>query len=135
MGLPSGADADRRSAEVVRFARSLAGTTTSATGLVVACFAEVGIALEDDLLALHRAGEPIVGSELLAADLIFRSGRHDAYHKGDLRYGVSHVGISTGEGTVVHGSAREMIVREDTVDAFIDDENGHYRGTRRLIAR
>lgn len=135
MSLHPETDADRRSAEVVRSARSRTGTTSSATGLVVACFAEVGIALEDDLLALHLAGEPILGSDLFPADLLFRTGQHDAYHQGDRQRGVGHVGIYSGEGTVLHASPSEALVQEDTIDAFFDAENGHYRGTRRLIAR
>jgi len=135
MGLLRETDADQRSADVVRHARSLAGTASTATGLVVACFADVGIALQDDILAMHLAGEAILGSGLFPADLLFRTGRHDAYHQGDRQHGVGHVGIYSGEGTVLHASPSEERVQEDTIDAFFDAENGHYRGTRRLIAR
>lgn len=107
----------------------------SATSLVVWCFARVGIELKDGILALYIEGERMLGSEVLAADLLFRTGRHDAYPPGETRYGIGHVGICTGEGTVVHASPFVGCVHEDTLDAFLDAENGKYRGLRRLIAR
>jgi len=128
-------DADRLGAEVVRLARGMIGIIMSSTGLVVCCFLDAGIALSDDLLALHRAGEPVLGSDLLAADLIFRTGRRDVFHPGDLRYGIGHVGIYTGERTVLHASLTGGCVCEDLIDTFFDTEHGHFRGTRRIIAR
>ncbi len=125
----------RRCDDVVRCARSLIGAAASPTRLVVICFLEAGIALPDGILELHLLGERITGSELLAADLIFRTGLVDAYHPGDHRYGVGHVGICTGERTVVHASPFAGTVREDGIDPFLDDHHGRYRGTRRLIAR
>ena len=106
----------------------------SATTLVVWAFAQVGIVLEDDVLVLHLAGEKIVGSEVLAADLVFRTGRNDRFHPGDLRYGVGLVGISTGEGTVVHASPFVGWAHEDLIDTYLDAAGGKYRGTRRIIA-
>jgi cell wall-associated NlpC family hydrolase len=119
---------------VVAAARRLMGFALSASGLVVACFMDIDIILPDDILALHRAGEKIVGSDLLPADLIFRTGRHDLYHAGDLRYGIGHVGIYTGIRTVVHVSPAAGCVSEDGIDVFIDAENGRFRGVRRIIA-
>ena len=134
MHLPIARD-DARCDDVVRHARGRIGITVSATGLVVCCYLEAGVTLPDDLLELHLLGEKILGSDLLAADLLFRTGRRDIYHPGDLRYGVGHVGIYTGERTVVHASPWEGHVCEDAIDAFFDAENGRYRGVRRLIAR
>ena len=128
-------DVDRLGAEVVRLARDMIGIIMSSTGLVVCCYLKVGITLPDDLLELHRAGEPVIGSDVLAADLIFRTGRRDVFHPGDLRYGIGHVGICTGEKTVLHASLSDGCVREDLNDAFYDAEHGHFRGTRRIIAR
>lgn len=133
MSRPGGHDV--RCDAVVRQARGRIGIALSASGLVVCCYLEAGVELPDDLLALHRLGETIIGSDLLAADLVFRTGRCDAYHPGDQRYGVGHVGIYTGERTVVHASPWEGHVCEDGIDAFLDTERGRYRGVRRLIAR
>lgn len=107
----------------------------SATSLVVWCFALVGIELKDDILALFAAGDRILGSDIRGADLFFRSGRHDKFPPGETRYGLGHVGIYTGEGTVVHASPFVGCVHEDLSDDFFDLDNGHYRGVCRLIAR
>lgn len=104
----------------------------SATSLIVWCFDFVGITLQDDLLILHRSGERIVGSGLLGADLVFRTGRKDLFHGDDRRYGVGHVGIFTGEGTVVHASPFVGCVHEDLIDDFIDVDRGHFRGVCRI---
>ena len=128
-------DAAGRCAEAVRVARELCGAEMSATGLIVRCYAEAGVALPDDLLELHLAGEKILGSDLLPADLIFRTGRQDLYHGGDRRYGVGHVGLYTGDRTVVHASPAKGHVAEDPIDPFFDDEYGRFRGVRRIIVR
>lgn len=128
-------DAAGRCAEAVRVARRLRGTVETATGLIVRCFAEAGIALPDDLLALHLLGETVLGSDLLPADVIFRTGRQNLYHGEDKRYGVGHLGLYTGERTVVHASPAKGCVVEDPIDPFFDDEYGHFRGVRRLIVR
>lgn len=131
----NGVDADRVAADIIRLARRMIGIVMSPTGFVVCCFLETGIILPDELLALHREGESVLGSDLLTADLIFRTGRHDAFHPGDRRYGVGHVGIYSGERTVLHASLSEGCVCEDLIDVFFDAENGHFRGTRRIVAR
>jgi len=135
MSLRQKAEADRLGAEVVRFARSMVGLSMSPTGLVVLCFAELGVSLADDLLALHRAGDQILGSDLLPADLIFRTGPHDVFHPGERRYGIGHVGIYTGDKTVIHASFWSGRVDETDIDEFFDAAYGHFRGTRRIIAR
>lgn len=124
----------RRCDDVIRCARGMIGEPASPTGLVVLCFREVGVALPEGILELHLLGERIMGSDLRKADLIFRTGLVDVYHPGDLRYGVGHVGIYTGERTVVHASPFVGSVREDGIDPFFDDHRGRYRGVRRLIA-
>lgn len=127
--------ADAMAFEVIGAARHAIGGTEASTTLVVRCFKAVGIALDDDILVLHLAGEKIVGSELLAADLVFRTGRRDAYHDDDRRLGVGHVGIFTGDGTVVHASPWLGRVAEEGIGPFIDEERGKFRGVRRIIAR
>ena len=107
----------------------------SAASLVVWCFAKLGIELEDDILALYACGERIVGSDLQSGDLLFRTGRRDRFPAGETRRGVGHVGLYTGEGTVVHASPFAGWVHEDLIEDFYDLWNGHYRGTRRLTAR
>lgn len=130
-------DPDALASRVVETARSVIGQLRDCGALVVEAFAAVGITLEGDLLILHLAGEKIVGSELLAADLVFRTGRKDRYHPDDMRYGVGHVGIVTTDGgpRVVHARPPVGLVQEDSLNEFLDRDGGRYRGVRRIIAR
>lgn len=104
----------------------------SAESLVAWAFAHAGIALDDDLLALFMSGEAVVGSDLWCGDLIFRTGRKSRIPPDRERYPIGHVGICTGEGTVVHASPRVGCVHEDLLDAFLDEEHGKFRGVRRI---
>ena len=130
-------EADAIASQVVEAARAIIGQLRDSGALVVEAFAAVGITLDGDLLVLHLAGEKIIGSELLAADLIFRTGRKDRYHPEDTRYGVGHVGIVTANGgaRVVHARPPVGLVQEDSLNEFLDRDGGHYRGIRRIIAR
>lgn len=103
----------------------------SATSYVVWCFAQFEVILEDDLLCLHQAGARIIGSDLDAADLVFRSGRRDRHARGQ-SLGIGHVGIYTGEGTVLHASPYLGCLTEDRIADFLNIEDGHFRGVRRI---
>lgn len=127
---------DALASKVVDAARAALGRFRGAGALVVQAFAAVGIGLEDDLLILHLTGEKIVGSELIAADLIFRTGRLNRFHDEDPR-GIGHVGIvTTDDGLrVVHVRPSVGLVQEDAIAEFLDQDGGHFRGVRRIIAR
>lgn len=108
----------------------------TATGFIVWLFAGIGIPLQDDLLALHLTGEVIVGSDLEPADLVFRTGRVNAFHAHAPMHGVGHVGLYTGYGVVIHVSPRSSgRIVPSSMDWFLDMDGGHFRGVRRLIAR
>lgn len=107
----------------------------SATSFIVWLYADVGVKLEDDLLVLHRSGRPVLGSDLEAADLVFRSGRHDRYHPGDPSHGIGHVGVHVGGGVIIHASAHHGRVAPSEIDWFLNMENGKFRGVRRILAR
>jgi cell wall-associated NlpC family hydrolase len=107
----------------------------SATSLVVWLYGQIGVPLIDDLLALHQAGEHIIGSEVLCGDLVFRTGRTDRYHPKDHSHGVGHVGIYVGNGAVLHASYWSGIVGANPIEWYLNAEQGRFRGIRRIIAR
>lgn len=63
-------------------------------------------------------GESVSLNEIVAGDVIFVSGYIDYYHD-DPAKGVGHVGISTGEGTIVHTANSKSGVVEISLDDFI----------------
>ena len=94
---------------VVDDARSYIGTPYGSYGLdcsgfTSAVFADLGVALPDSPDAQYAYGVP---SNAKAGDLVF-------FDEGG--YGISHVGIATGYGTVIHASTYYGAVVETSVD-------------------
>jgi cell wall-associated NlpC family hydrolase len=94
---------------VVDDARSYVGTTYGAYGLTCsgftsAVFADLGVYLPSSPEAQYAYGVP---SNAKAGDLVFFD---------EHGYGISHVGIATGYGTVIHSSTYYGAVVETSMD-------------------
>lgn len=78
----------------------------------------------------YKLGQ-IVGlpERISANDLVFTSGRVN-YYRDNPRWGIGHVGIATGEGTVVHAANSEKGVIEAPLETFMGKK---FRGVRRYI--
>ena len=111
-GPPSEAQAqgyDVSGQAVVDDARSYIGTSYGAYGLdcsgfTSAVFADMGVTLPDSPGAQYAYGTP---SNAKAGDLVFFD---------ESGYGISHVGIATGYGTVIHASTYYGEVVETSMD-------------------
>jgi len=95
-------------------------------------YAQLGIWLPRRSIQQRTFGEEIPVQDAKAGDLIFKSGWID-YYDTDPADGVGHVGIHTGEGTVVHAANRKLGVIESPDDKFTREDK--FRGIRRLIPR
>lgn len=108
-GSPSEASAQAVSGEAaVAEAQSYIGTPYGAGGLdcsgfTSAVYVNLGVALPDDPVAQYRYGVPSAGA---AGDLVFFD---------EAGYGISHVGIATGYGTVIHASTYYGMVTETPI--------------------
>jgi cell wall-associated NlpC family hydrolase len=106
---PSEASAQAVSGEaVVAEAQSYIGTPYGAGGLdcsgfTSAVYADFGVSLPDDPAAQYSYGSP---SEAAAGDLVFFD---------EAGYGISHVGIATGYGTVIHASTYYGTITETPI--------------------
>jgi len=106
---PSEASAQSVSGEaVVAEARSYVGTPYGAdsldcSGFTSAVYADLGVSLPDDPVAQYSYGAP---SEAAAGDLVFFD---------EAGYGISHVGIATGTGTVIHASTYYGTITETPI--------------------
>ena len=106
---PSEASAQTVSGEsVVAQAHSYVGTPYGAYGLdcsgfTSAVYADLGVSLPDDPVAQYSYGVP---SEAAAGDLVFFD---------EAGYGISHVGIATGYGTVIHASTYYGTITETPI--------------------
>lgn len=65
-----------------------------------------------------------------AGDLVFTSGYINLYHD-DPGDGVGHVGLATGEGTVIHASGSKEGVAETSLNSFLGERK--CRGIRRYF--
>ena len=115
------------------------GARPSEAPMVVDCssfakwlYAERGIWLPRRAIQQRELGEVINFDELVAGDLVFVSGWIDYYH-GDPMNGVGHVGIATGDGTVIHAASRRANVVESPIDKFVGKTK--FRGARRYIPK
>ena len=108
-GSPNEAYADVSGQAVVDDARSYIGMPYGAGGLdcsgfTSAVFADLGVYLPDGPDAQYAYGTPSYGE---AGDLMFFD---------EAGYGISHVGIATGYGTVIHASTYYGAVVETPIE-------------------
>lgn len=135
-----------REVDMIGLARKCVGTSTYRRGArlseapaVVDCssfmkwlYAMRGIWLPRRSIQQRKLGEAIPLDALHAGDLVFVSGRVD-YYMDDPADGVGHVGIATGENTVIHAANKRSNVVETPLDAFVGKNK--FRGVRRYIPR
>lgn len=93
-------------------------------------YAQRGIWLPRRSIQQRELGEAVNLDGLVAGDVIFISGRID-YYRNDPADGVGHVGIATGDGTVIHAANRKDNVVESPLNHFIGKTK--FRGARRYI--
>lgn len=95
-------------------------------------YGNLGIWLPRRSIQQREYGEPIGIHELKPGDALFTSSRFN-YFDDDPAYGVGHVGIVSGDGTVIHASYRKSGVNEDPIDHFLPEKV--FRGARRFLPK
>lgn len=95
-------------------------------------YGQRGIWLPRRSVQQRELGESISLDELTAGDIVFVSGRINYYHDNPAD-GVGHVGIATGEGTVIHAASRKVGVTEVPLTGFIGKRD--LRGIRRYVPK
>lgn len=134
--------------DMVRLARGCVGKSTYLRGArpseapaVVDCssfikwlYGRRGVWLPRRSIQQYELGEATELNRLIAGDVVFISGRIDYYHD-DPANGIGHVGMATGEGTIIHAAGKESGVVESSIDDFMNVADGttKFRGARRYI--
>ncbi|MBU0646628.1 C40 family peptidase [Patescibacteria group bacterium] len=78
-------------------------------------------------------GAPVaIGSKLRLGDLLFSPGFFPLSRDRDGAGGLGHVGLATGEGSVIHASKHQGTVREVPLDAYLGMREGVH-SIKRLI--
>jgi hypothetical protein len=94
-------------------------------------YAQMGIKLPRRSIQQRELGDTVLISELAPGDLVFVTGRVN-YFFDDPESGVGHVGIATGEDTIIHAASSRVGVIETDMERFI--EKG-FRGAKRIIPK
>lgn len=100
------------------------------SGMVKWAYGQCGLWLPRRPIQQHALGAEVPLYELRAGDAVFSVGRNPFF---DLYpdHGVGHVGIATGEGTVVHAAGPDQGVIETSLAEFADPDQ--LRGARRYF--
>lgn len=109
---------------------SEAPATVDCSSFIKWLYAKRGIWLPRWSIQQHEHGEAVELDRVVAEDLIFTSGWLD-YYDDNPADGVGHVGIATGNGTVIHASTGGVGVVESPLEKFL--ERRKFRGARRYI--
>lgn len=95
-------------------------------------YAQRGIWLPRRSIQQRGLGEAINFGEIDSGDLVFVSGWID-YYIDNPAEGVGHVGVATGDGTVIHASNPLEKVTETPLQRFVG--RTRFRGARRYVPR
>ncbi len=99
------------------------------SGFIKWLFAQRGIWLPRRSIQQFRIGRPVAFDALLPGDLVFSAGSR-GYFDEDPASAIGHVGLLTGEGTVIHAADRRRGVAERS---FRIPPSSSFRGARRVI--
>ncbi|MDP2932544.1 MAG: NlpC/P60 family protein [bacterium] len=111
---------------------SEAPTVVDCSSFIKWLYAQRGVWLPRRSIQQREFGEVVNLDELIAGDVVFISGWFDFYHD-DPTDGVGHVGIATGDGTVIHAANKKANVVESPLDRFIGKTK--FRGARRYTPK
>ncbi len=100
------------------------------SSLIKWLYAQRGIWLPRRSIQQRELGESIDPCNLISGDVVFVSGWID-YYRDDPANGVGHVGIYTGEGTVIHAANEKINLVESSLNKFIS--GNRFRGARRYV--
>jgi peptidoglycan endopeptidase LytE len=109
-----------------------APTVVDCSSFIKWLYGQRGIWLPRRSIQQRELGIPVTINEINAGDVIFVSGWIDYYHT-DPKDGVGHVGIATGEGTVIHAANKKDHVIETSLESFVDKNK--FRGVRRYVPK
>ncbi|MCR4328466.1 MAG: C40 family peptidase [Patescibacteria group bacterium] len=95
-------------------------------------YAQRGIWLPRRSIQQRELGEPVKLDELFLGDVVFVSGWID-YYQNDPADGVGHVGVATGDGTIIHAANKKAGIIESPLEKFVGKNK--FRGARRYLPR
>jgi len=92
-------------------------------------YGQKGIWLPRRGIQQREFGVPVNREKIKAEDLVFVSGYID-YYSTNPKDGVGHIGIATGDGTIIHAANSKLGVIESSFEDFVSKG---FRGIRRIV--
>lgn len=111
---------------------SQAPKTVDCSSFIKWVFGQCGIWLPRRTIQQFQRGKQVNLDKVVAGDLIFASGFRN-YYLQNPKEGIGHVGIYTGEDTVIHAVNKKRGVIESPLSAFT--KNNRFRGVKRIIPK
>ena len=111
---------------------SEAPTVVDCSSLTKWLYGQCGVWLPRRSIQQRELGEVVHPYKILAGDLVFSSGWID-YYLDDPADGVGHVGIATGNATIIHAANKKRGVIESPLETFIGKTR--FRGARRYFPK
>ena len=109
---------------------SQAPSVVDCSSFVKWLYAQRGIWLPRRSIQQREIGKAICLDQVMGGDLIFAPGFIN-YYIDDPSDNVGHVGMATGENTVIHAANEKAGVVESPLVSFVDD--AQFRGARRIL--
>ena len=108
---------------------SKAPAVVDCSGLVKWLYAQIGLWLPRRAIQQRDYGRLVTPHRPIAGDLIFASGAND-YYDHDPADGVGHVGLATGDDTVIHVTSGTNVIEAPLLEYV---EETRLRGIRRYL--
>ena len=109
---------------------SEAPTVVDCSSFIKWLYGQRGVWLPRRSIQQREFGITVPIEEISVGDVVFVSGWIDYYHT-DPKDGVGHVGIATGEGTIIHAANKKAHVIESSFESFIGKSK--FRGAKRYV--
>jgi len=97
-------------------------------------YGQKGIWLPRRTIQQSVMGEEVDPSNLKAGDLIFTSGYINYYHTRPDNESIGHVGIATGENSVIHAANKRTGIQEVSLERFIPNDE-YAQIVRRYVSK
>jgi hypothetical protein len=111
---------------------SEAPATFDCSSFIKWLYGQCGLWLPRRSIQQRELGESIELNRVASGDAVFVSGSID-YYQNDPADGVGHVGIATGDNSVIHAGNSKVGIIENSLDAFVGKDK--FRGARRYIPK
>jgi len=94
-------------------------------------YGHAGINLHRRTIQQYEQSSPMSKQNIRAGDLIFKSGQRHNWYRNNPKINMGHIGIATGDHTIIHATNHGRGVIESPMEEFLNPKE--FRGAGRII--